>query len=361
MATRLELVNFRSYAHAVFELAPYTVVVGENAAGKTNLLEALYLLACAKSFRADREKEMVRWGEPVAKVSAELTRGATHHEVSVRMEAGERSVKKATTIDGKRRPTRELLRNFPMVLFSADDSRLIDGSPGRRRRALDLAISQASSNYQSALSRYGRVVASRNRLLEEIASGEASGDELDFWDEQLVASGQVIVDERQAFVNDINESLTDAYRAIAEDTRPNERLQLSYEPLVADMSVAIPERRRQDLAVGTTTAGPHRDDWRLLLGNRPLASFGSGGEFRSAVLALRQTEGQWLGQRLGVAPILLLDDVFSELDAGRRTALLAGLPQSQVIITTPEPQLLSTAFRKQAEIIEITPGLNSNV
>ena len=356
-ATKLSLVNFRSYAKAEFGLSEHTVFVGPNAVGKTNLLEALYVLASGKSFRADRELEMIRWGETQARIELGLTRDDISHTLTAELSAGSRTVSKRFLVDTNRRRAKELGAFAPMVLFSADDIRLVDGAPGRRRRALDLAIGQSSPAYHEASGRYARALASRNRVLEQIHTGEATQTELEVWDDQLVGAGQTLIDERIRFAEYANAQLTERYAAIAEtSTKPTAKstdLAMAYEPLTTDLAADLPERRAQDLAVGTTTIGPHRDDWRLLLGNRPLSSFGSGGEYRSAMLALRMAEAAWIDAEVGVRPILLLDDVFSELDAARRAALLGHLPESQVIITTPEAGVLPKSFASEATVVDL--------
>lgn len=345
---RLRLTNFRSYPQLDVALADRTVLVGQNAAGKTNILEALYLLSSTKSFRADREREMIRWGESAGHVAASVRRGDTLHELSCGLGLGTRAIKKRFMVDGTKRPTSSLPAFLPAALFSADDVRLIDGAPGRRRRALDLVIGQGSAKYLEALRLYGRVLASRNRLLERIRDGEAGRDELEYWDAQLVEAATVILAGRQRFTEFLNDRLTDRYQAIA--PRTTDKLTVSYEPLTTDPAMDIPRGLERDIAVGTTTVGPHRDDWKLLLGNRPLSSFGSGGEFRTGMLAFRMGEAAWLEAELGTVPVILLDDVFSELDANRREALLSTLPETQVIITTPERREIPASFTRAAVI-----------
>lgn len=355
----LTLTNFRSYRSASFDFAERTVLVGQNAAGKTNLLEALYLLASTKSFRADKELEMISWGEAAGQVKASFSHDKRSYEVAAGLGTGARSIRKSFTVDNSKKKARDVITRFPMVLFSADDIRLIDGAPGRRRRALDLALSQGSRSYHELLSTYGKVLASRNRLLEQINSGEAGTDELDFWDGKLADSGQALISDRSAFTDFLNDLLPDTYQAIA--TRDTRRLTVAYKPLTQDMASDIPRRRAQDIAIGTTTAGPHRDDWSILLGNRPLPSFGSGGEYRSAMLAFRMAEAAWLSQALAVRPVLLLDDVFSELDEYRRESLLESLPASQVIITTPEKGILPGSFAATATVTQIASRKESHV
>lgn len=350
---QLSLTNYRSYRSASFDFSEQSVLVGQNGAGKTNLLEALYLLSSTKSFRADREREMISWGETAGNVTVQMERNGRTQTAAVGLGSGTRNITKRFTVDNTKRKAREIVTMFPMVLFSADDVRLIDGSPGRRRRALDLALSQSSRAYYEHLSTYGKVLASRNRLLEQIQSGEAGSGELEFWDGQLIATGQLLIDARQGFTDFFNRHLSDIYHGIATMIDKG-KLEVAYRPLASDLATEIPRRRSQDIAIGTTTAGPHRDDWALLLGNRPLSSFGSGGEFRSAMLAFRLSETAWITECLEISPILLLDDVFSELDEFRRESLLAILPEGQVIITTPEAAVLPPAFAQTAAVTTIT-------
>lgn len=353
---KLVLHDFRCYRKASFGWEARTVIVGPNASGKTNLLEAAFLFASGKSFRAGREAEMVRWGEPAARVEAAFKGERTNHRAAVTLDASARVIKKSLELDGKVRPTRELRRRFPMVLFSADDIRLVDGSPGRRRRTLDLAVGQGSVAYQQALSSYNRALASRNRLLEQIAAREATEAELDAWDAPLAEAGAAVIEGRTRFFADSADRLTAAYAALtAASGDVHGRLAVAHEPGAPDFAAALSARRTQDIAVGTTTTGPHRDDWTLLLDGRGLASFGSGGEFRSAALAWRLAEAAWLAQRTEVQPILLLDDVFSELDAARSESLRAALPDGQTVITTPEAAAVPESLRREAKVITIDP------
>ncbi len=330
------------------------MIVGPNAAGKTNLLEAAFLFSAGKSFRAGRESEMVTWGESTARVEAAFA-GGSRHKAALTLDASGRVIRKSFELDGKAKPTKELRRRFPMVLFSAEDGRLVDGSPGRRRRALDLVVGQGSAAYQDALSKYNRALASRNRLLEQIAAREASEAELDVWDVQLAEAGTQVVDGRAEYVGSSADPLRNAYDALTKRSgHAAGRLSVAYEP-VADFEALLRSRRGQDIAIGTTSAGPHRDDWSILLDGRALASFGSGGEFRSAALAWRLAEAAWLAAVTEREPILLLDDVFSELDHARAKSLQDALPDGQSVITTPEPSEVPGALREGAEVIEIEP------
>lgn len=357
LVKKLTLNNFRSYESAEFSLAPRTVIVGPNAAGKTNILEALYLLASGKSFRADRESEMVRWGETAGRVQAVFERDGARREATAMLSSGGSPgvrTQKVFQADAKKQRARDLARTFPMVLFSADDSRLIDGSPGRRRRLLDLTISQGSVAYREALAKYGRALAGRNRLLEQIASGESTTAELAAWDEPLIAAGQTVVQGRQTYFAQAEAPLREAYESLtSRSDGVATRLTATYRPLAEDLASEIPRRRDQDLAVGTTTVGPHRDDWKLLLGNRPVVSFGSGGEYRSTVLAWRLAESEWLAAATDSSPIVLLDDVFSELDERRQESLLTNLPERQVIITTPSVDHLPAGLGSATTLITL--------
>ena len=356
----LSLRSFRSYQKADYAFAGRTVIVGPNATGKTNLLEAAFLFSAGKSFRAGRESEMVSWGESTARIEASF-QGRSRHRAAITLDATGRVIKKSFELDGKAKPTKELRRRFPMVLFAADDSRLVDGSPGRRRRTLDLVISQGSAAYQEALSKYNRALASRNRLLEQIAARESTEAELEAWDIQLAEAGTALITERKRFFDTAADALQQAYDSLTQRSgHAQGRLSIAYEPIV-DFEALLHSRRGQDIAIGTTSAGPHRDDWKILLENRPLSSFGSGGEFRSAALAWRLAEANWLSQMTRREPILLLDDVFSELDHSRAESLRDALPAGQTIITTPELSAVPKSLQQDAEVIEISPKETSDV
>ena len=351
---QLTLGNFRNYQTGEFQFDNHSVIVGPNASGKTNVLEALYVLASGKSFRADRESEMVHWGETAARVHAVFNRDKARREATAMISSTGRTTQKTFLVDNKKQRTKELARLFPMVLFSVDDMRLIDGSPGRRRRVLDLAITQGSPEYREALSKYTKALAGRNHLLERIKEGESTTAELVAWDEPLIAAGQTIIDGRRKYFSDVATALRETYAALTKQSSGvATRLGAEYRPLAEDLATEIATRRDQDLAIGTTSVGPHRDDWTLLLGNRPIVSFGSGGEFRSAILAWRSAEANWLAEAVGTQPITLLDDVFSELDSFRRDALAENLPDGQVIITTPSAEPLPKTLQKNANIIEL--------
>ncbi len=349
----LELYQFRNYHTARLELDQRTVLVGPNASGKTNLLEALYVLASTRSFRADREREMILWGESAAKIAADITTDRPH-QISVKLALGQRMVSKQFLIDGTKRPAKEVVRTFPMVLFSADDVRLIGGAPGRRRRALDLILNQSLVGYHHAASQYARALASRNRLLEQIQAGEGSLDELDYWDQALAENGQVLLANRREYCDFLNQQLSSIYSSLAVGPAKPAKLHVSYQPIVEQLAHELRRRRNQDVSLGTTSIGPHRDDWAILLGNRPISSFGSSGEFRSAMLAWRIAEVAWITQQLAVRPALLLDDVFSELDEHRRQALLSTLPEGQTILTTPEAEVVPSQSLAGASVYTIS-------
>jgi DNA replication and repair protein RecF len=322
------------------------------------VLEAIYLLASARSFRADREKEMIYWGASFARLEAAITRNSSKHRIIAKLEEASRGITKRYEVDTNPAKTRQLPATMPASLFSADDIRLVAGAPGRRRKATDLVIGQVFPAYREALSRYSRALASRNRLLEQINTGEAGHDQLDVWDEQVGASGSEIIAARQRYVKELNNKLGATYQDLTATSPANasakiEPLKIAYEPATTDLATELVRRRTTDLSVGTTTTGPHRDDWSLVLNGRRLASFGSSGEFRSAMLALRLTEAGWIEHHLGIRPLMLLDDVFSELDEYRRDALLEHLGDSQVVITTPEAEILPTPFKERATLIEL--------
>lgn len=302
---------------------------------------------------------MIRWGAPFARLEAGIRGANSDHKIIAKLQEANRGITKRYEIDTSPLRSKELPTIMPASLFSAEDVRLVAGAPGRRRKALDLVLGQVFPQYRASLGQYTRALASRNRLLEQIISGETGHDQLDVWDEQVARSGTEIITARERYINDLNSGLGEVYQELAATSptssrTPGEPLRIAYEASTTELSQELQRRRNIDLSVGTTTMGPHRDDWIMVLNGRKLASFGSSGEFRSAMLALRLAEARWIKQQLEVSPLMLLDDVFSELDEYRRDALLEHLGDSQVVITTPEANILPRKFEQAAKIIELS-------
>ena len=382
----LALINFRNYAKQELDLAPGPILLlGENAQGKTNLLEAVFLLATGRSERAGTDADYIAWStrddvQPYARIAGQAQRGAA--DVSVEVAVIGRPGAKPTARRGLVASKRFKLNGVPKrasdvvgaitaVLFTTDDMELVKGAPSGRRRYLDVMLSQVDHHYLRALQRYTKVITQRNALLKRIQDGAARPAELAYWDEELSRDGAAILTTRAAAVAQLAGDAAATHACLSGE---RELLALAYEPRFTDawpaarMIEAGPEAvaaalldklhttHPRDIAAGVTLTGPHRDDLSMTLGGEPASSFASRGQQRTAALALRLAEAQLLHARSGERPILLLDDVLSELDESRRASVLAAIDADQVWITSPDPDRFDAAFVATAQTWRIANG-----
>ena len=336
----LRLHDFRSYRQVL--LTPpqgTTVFVGENGAGKTNLLEAVHLCCLGRSHRTANDREMIRTGADTCAVQVRVQRGDGVDSVGVRLFAAAEKKRKLLHINGKTASrTGELMGHVTCVMFSPEDIEWMRGAPQGRRRFLDMLLSQCGAGYYYALQTYNSALKQRNALLHAIARGEAQPALLDVWDEQLSQAAVPVVRARQYAVENLCQLARGHYAHIG--GRENEVFSLRYIGHLAESADPAEEllrllraRREEDLRRVTTTAGPHRDDLLLTLAGEDMRAFASQGQMRTAVLSLRLSEVDLLTSRQGETPLLLLDDVLSELDAGRRTRLLERISGIQTLLT----------------------------
>lgn len=344
--------NFRSYAKRKFEFSPgITLVVGPNTAGKSNLLEAIFLLAFGTSPWAQLDREMVK---DVGKLG--FVRGFVVHPSGASEEGG-RDLEVVLTDNGKRFRVNQVGRrradfspHFHVILFSPRDLNLVTGSPDLRRRFLEFALSGIDPRCVRASVEYDKVRKNRNRLLEKINQTRASKDELGFWDAKLLEFGVFLQDKRREFFDEINRDLSAA------------GLELKYHPsgLTAERLL---EFRPKEIAAETSLIGPHRDDFSFSAisrepsagSERDLAAYGSRGERRWAVLSLKKAELEFVQKRIGRRPVLLLDDIFSELDEENRAGVfdLINGGQGQTIITTTDLDRIPDRLRKGLDVIHL--------
>ena len=338
--TSLRLRDFRGYKQVL--LTPpdgVTVLVGENGAGKTNLLEAVHLCCLGRSHRTANDREMIRAGQETCAVQVRVERGDGIDTVGVRLFSAAEKKRKLLHINGKTASrTGELMGHVTCVMFSPEDIELMRGAPQGRRRFLDMLLSQCGAGYYYALQTYNNALKQRNALLHAIIRGEAQAAQLDIWDEQLSQAAVPVVKARQYAAASLCQLAQAHYAHIG--GRENEVFALRYMGHLAesadpagDLRRLLAERRGADLRRVTTTAGPHRDDLLLTLAGEDMRAFASQGQMRTAVLALRLSEVDLLTKRQGETPLLLLDDVLSELDAGRRTRLLERISGIQTLLT----------------------------
>ncbi len=332
---RLELVDFRNYRAATFELTSgTTVVVGDNGQGKTNFAEALAYLATLGSFRGAPPDALVRVGATSAVVRAEL-----------RDEDGRASLIEAELVPAGRnrvqvnrqrlQRSRDLLGVVRVTVFSPDDLSLVKGGPAERRRFMDDTLVALAVKYDAARLELERIVRQRNTLLRQVGGrlDEAATTTLDVWDSRFAAAGDQFGFARATLVARLHPHVLEAYERLA--GRPT-AVDLEYEPewRRTGLAAALAAGRDQDVRRGVSTVGPHRDELGLRIAGLPARTHASQGEQRTLALALRLAGHRLIAERTGSTPVLVLDDVLSELDGGRATGLLSHLPAGQVVITT---------------------------
>ena len=353
--THLSLKNFRNYADTELALGPgLTVFRGANAQGKSNLLEAVILLSLTKSTRAEHERDVIRLASlaevPYTRVSGTAQRhGGDQIEVQVDMALapGERDAtvfQKRIRVDGVPRAAGHAVGAIAAVPFSAEDLGIVTGSPANRRRFLDVLLSQANRDYLRTLQRYQRVITQRNQLLRRIREGLAHVPELDYWDVELCRMGAQLTAWRREATDALALLAAAAYAAMAPHDGP---MAVTYTPsidhdgapeeIAAHAAGMLAERRRREVQMAQSLVGPHRDDVTLTVGGLDVGQFGSRGQVRTAALSLRLAEAGHLRTLLGEEPVLLLDDVLSELDGERRRHVLeAACLAEQALVTIVE-------------------------
>jgi DNA replication and repair protein RecF len=366
----LSLSHFRNYERLELDLgATETVLWGDNAQGKSNLVEAIYYLATMRSFRASSDRDLIQWGQaddPIGftRIAARFERGGDVESVEIILREGPRADELPGTTLSKRIRVNDAARRaidavgvLTAVSFAPRDLELVDGTPLLRRRYLDVTISQEDRQYCRSLAQYNRVVVQRNSLLRSIRERGTKVDELHFWNREMIASGAYVVFRRLDTLQRLGDLARQRY---AELSATSEALDLAYRSTIFDRTLAEPreleeiakayEARvadvlRREITLGASLIGPHRDDLTLSLGGHALADFGSRGQQRTAALALKLAEAEHLRQRTGESPVLLLDDVLSELDATRRVRVLERIhSDQQVILTTADPTSLASSL-----------------
>lgn len=337
MINTVRLINFRNYVDRLLSLAPFTVIVGANGLGKTNIIEALFMLSTGRSFRTTHDRELIRFGQPFARLVCD--------PIDLTIVGGERT-KKQARIHGKPARLLQVLGVHPSVLFTPSSLSLVDGSPSVRRQFIDILLSQVNPTYAHHLLEYQRTLKQRNELLHQIQAGMASSESLSLWDDLLVQSSLPVLQARKIMVTSMGEPVLQWYNVISPDQ--SDRLGVQYISSVEKRHTGseskleslfyerLRERRPAEIQAGRTLIGPHRDDFAVSLNGHEIVHFGSRGQMRSAVVALKMFEFQYMTERIDVAPTLLFDDVFSELDPYRRAAVLTIAPEAQMILTTTD-------------------------
>ena len=395
----LALTNFRNYRHLEAAFPPGAVILcGRNGQGKTSLLEAVHYLTAAHSPQAATDRQLLHWdaartdNNPYLKIAAEVAAGGVVRKVEVRLELGqpasaaaEPRLRKTVLLNGAKKRVSDLAGVVNAVLFLPQDMALIEGGPGGRRNYLDATLCQVDATYAAELAGYTRVLAQRNALLKALQDRRTNGSaQLEFWDGQLCAHGAQLLARRTLAIAELAAHAGPLHRELAGGRA---LLQLDYRPsftagqpanaqaqpdlfagpaptapgvaeIAAGMQVRLRALRAEETARGSTLIGPHRDELRFLENGVDLGLYGSRGQGRTAVLALKLAQMAWMQTRTGEWPILLLDEVLAELDPQRRAQLLRRVTGAeQLLLTTADPDLFDAPFRARAQIWEVAAGI----
>lgn len=391
----LSLTNFRSFARLDIDIPQRVVLLtGANAQGKTSVLEAIYFLAAFTSFQTHVDRQIVNFHEAkkntlaVTRLVADYQRGKSKHRMEVRLILeptginGQR-LRKEILLDGVKKAANEVIGHFNAVVFVPQMSQIIEGAPDDRRRYLNLALAQSTPAYARVLSEYNQALTQRNALLKMLSERGGNSDQLEVWDDALTRLGAQLIMWRIEAVRQIERL---ASRVHHELTHGSEILRLAYEPaydplpkpsgqiglkldtvidrshleldeIQAGFRARLKELRSEEIARGVTTIGPHRDELRFLANNIDLGDYGSRGQVRTALLALKLAEVNWMKDRTGEWPVILLDEVMAELDAQRRADLLKYVGESeQVLFTTTDLNLYEPDFVEKAEVWKVESG-----
>jgi DNA replication and repair protein RecF len=394
----LSLENFRVYARLEQEWSPGSVLIyGANAQGKTSLLEAIYYLATARSPLTHLDRHLVNWaaekeGLGYARLRAEVVSRERVQEIAIALantqtKNGTVRLQKQVRVDRQARRRRDLAGCLNVVLFLPEDLELVAGSPGARRRYLDATLCQIDVDYADALDVYGDTLRQRNALLRHLAEEAGDRSQLDPLDDLLARNGVIVSHGRRRLIAALSRRASRIHRELSGG---QEWLRLEYQPnfdparppeLEYQMGLALEEpsgppegvgaddlveafrerlrqRRGDEITRGTTLLGPHRDEMRFLADEIDLGTFGSRGQQRTAVLALKMAQLDWLRESTGEAPVLLLDEVMAELDVRRRELLLAQVEHvDQALLTATDLEMFSPAFRESALLLKVEGGI----
>lgn len=391
----LSLKNFRNYIRLELSLAQGAIVIhGANAQGKTSLLEGIYYLATGSSPYTNSDRQLMNWnmdGEfmPFTQVGADIilaSRVMNHAEIILVKEqtpdGGER-FRKEIKINGVSKRNADLLGLLAVVMFLPQDMSLVEGPPAGRRRYLDIALCQTDNAYAQSLSTFEKALTQRNALLRRIADGYSSPAELDYWDAQIADAAGILIAGRQRFIRELErlaqrvhrdlsgrlEDLELVYQPSFEPTYEGDgqrsfnalgldlHRQLPSEDITPQYQEALLTARPDEIARGMTLIGPQRDEMRFMVNGRDLGTYGSRGQTRTGILALKLAELEWMHRTLGEWPVLLLDEVFAELDVDRRAYLVDRVKDvNQVLLTTTEISTLAPEFLHQAALWQVRDG-----
>ncbi|MCR4597512.1 MAG: DNA replication/repair protein RecF [Acetatifactor sp.] len=327
----IELSDYRNYDHLSMEFSPGTnILYGDNAQGKTNILEAIYVAATTKSHKGSKDRDIINFGKEEAHVRTVIEKENVETRIDMHLR---KNKSKGLAIDGQRvKKAADLIGLCNIVFFSPEDLGIIKNGPSERRRFVDMELCQLDSFYFYNLSNYNKIVDQRNTLLKDMYFNPQLRETLNIWDMQLQSYGSKIIERRRLFVDQLNEIMEGIHLSLSGG---REKIKMIYEPDVEidDFEKKLAENQERDIRSKMTTVGPHRDDFCFSIGDVDIRKFGSQGQQRTAALSLKLSEIELVKKITKDTPILLLDDVLSELDSNRQNYLLSSINDIQTIIT----------------------------
>lgn len=361
----LKLKNYRNYENLDLDFSKnINIIFGDNAQGKTNILESIFLCASGKSHRTHKCFELIKIGEEKNSIVLDFIKN--EKETKIEMEFDENERRSIKVNDIKIKKIGKLMGNMIAIFFSPDELKIIKGSPTDRRRFIDITISQFRPRYFYALQQYNRVIAQRNTLLKQIFEKKENVEVLDVWDEQLISIGSYIIKSRLDFIKNLNLVSNKKHIVLTDNL---ENLEIIYEPsFVFSIDSTVEEIKKEfqkkiklykntDIKRGITTVGPQRDDFLIKINNKDIKLYGSQGQQRTAVLSMKLAKIDIIHEDAYVYPVLLLDDVFSELDSKRQKCLLDALEKVQTFITCTNKNIDILNFYKDVKFIKIENGV----
>ena len=327
----LDLLNFRNYESLHLELSEGTnIFYGDNAQGKTNILESLYMISTTKSHRGVKDRDLIRFGQEEAHIRTVLIKNDLDYQVDMHLK---KSKSKGVAINRQKiRRASELIGLLHIVFFSPEDLSIVKDGPSERRRFMDMELCQLDKSYLHDLSQYNKAVEQRNKLLKDVWQFPQLADTLDVWDDQLATYGSRIITRRKEFIEELAQIVGSIHEKLSGG---RERLVISYEPnsTAEELASDLRKSREKDKLTKNTNAGPHRDDFSFVGNDIDLRRFGSQGQQRTCALSLKLSEIELVTRLIGEKPVLMLDDVLSELDSRRQNYLMNTIGGIQTLIT----------------------------
>lgn len=350
----LELADYRNYETLEMKFDVGTnILYGDNAQGKTNILEAIYVAATTKSHKGSKDKEIVNFEKDEAHIRTYIERDGVETRVDMHLR---KSKSKGIAVDGQKiKKAADLLGLCNVVFFSPEDLGIIKNGPAEKRRFIDMELCQLDNIYLYNLNNYNKIVNQRNKLLKDMYLNPDLKETLNIWDMQLVSYGSKIIERRKVFVEQLNEIIYDIHKKLSGQ---KEEIHIVYEPNVnpEDFEKSMRYSRERDIGAKMTTVGPHRDDFSIMVGGIDIRKFGSQGQQRTAALSLKMSEIELVKRITKDSPILLLDDVLSELDSNRQNYLLNSIGDIQTIITcTGLEEFVNNRFEIN-RVFQVTEG-----